>query len=74
MPSSPRRAGDVGEGQTGNVRTLSANIKKKGIFPVVLNRTVGLGKGKKGNYPRLQDKPQFLRFILKRLVKEQTVF
>ena len=51
MPSSPRRAGDVGEGQTGNVRTLSANIKKKGIFPVVLNRTVGLGKGKKGNYP-----------------------
>ena len=52
MPSSPRRAGDVGEGQTGNVRTLSANIKKKGIFPVVLNRTVGLGKGKKGSYPR----------------------
>jgi hypothetical protein len=34
-----------------NVRTLSANIKKKGIFPVHLNRFVGLGKGKKGNYP-----------------------
>ena len=28
----------------------------KGIYPLLLNRFVGLGKGKKGNYPRFRKK------------------
>ena len=45
-----------------DVRKLVLGVIKKGSFPVVLNRTVGFGKGKKGNYSRFRKKTAHFGF------------
>jgi hypothetical protein len=41
----------------------SGGVFKKGIFPVVLNELIGLGKDKKGNYPCFDKKNRSQRLV-----------